>query len=760
MYDTRAGGAAVQPPSACMPFVARDTGNCSPRFVRLSIHALPSSSDLGTTAGMPLCAMLQPLALPGPGELPVPVVDPGPDGPVRCAKCKAYMCPFHRWTEGGRAWVCGLCGTRNDVRNGDLCHLAADGTRIDAPERPEFSLGSVEYAVGDAYCSRPPQTAAILAVIDASPAAQACGFTASCCDALKRALATCAGGDAARVGLVAVDGAVRFFRWRQPGDTPLQLLVADTEQPYAPSPGGAGLLAPLGSHRGDVEALLDAMPALLATSPRGPECVIGAAICAAVDALSGSGGRVIVFCAGSPTAGWGALPATGAARGSVADGDPLRSCAPADKAYIRLAGDAAERCVGVDLFIGGSACGDGLTVPTIGPLALHTGGTCTTYAGFTPSLDFGQLCNDVRWGLARPQAHDAVMRMRVSAGARVESYSGPSAIRAPQSDDVDLPCVDCDKAVMANLVIDDRRNDGAPFVAQCAMLFTTPQGQRRIRVHTLCVPVAGALAALFRGADLEVQLAAAQRKVAEDLLLRPAKFSAAALRERATSDAVTALHAYRRYCAANSAAGQLILPEALKLLPLYTLGLTKSAGLRVGALPDDRCAWALRVMSTGAAAVVPSCYPRLFDVTRLGEQGADGDDGSPALVVPGSQWLSSERLDSEGIHLVEDGATVLLHVAQRAPPARLAALFGTADGVTSATPVPALRTPQSCALHALLDALRTQRGAYMRLRVVRRPDAAAETTFFAMLIEDRSMAGMSYVEYLCHVHRLIQARYT
>jgi protein transport protein SEC24 len=48
----------------------------------------------------------------------------------------------------------------------------------------------------------------------------------------------------------------------------------------------------------------------------------------------------------------------------------------------------------------------------------------------------------------------------------------------------------------------------------------------------------------------------------------------------------------------------------------------------------------------------------------------------------------------------------------------------------------------------------------MRLRVVRRPDAAAETTFFAMLIEDRSMAGMSYVEYLCHVHRLIQARYT
>lgn len=35
-----------------------------------------------------------------------------------------------------------------------------------------------------------------------------------------------------------------------------------------------------------------------------------------------------------------------------------------------------------------------------------------------------------------------------------------------------------------------------------------------------------------------------------------------------------------RYCAASSSQGQLILPETLKLLPLYALALTKSTGLR------------------------------------------------------------------------------------------------------------------------------------------------------------------------------------
>jgi len=45
----------------------------------------------------------------------------------------------------------------------------------------------------------------------------------------------------------------------------------------------------------------------------------------------------------------------------------------------------------------------------------------------------------------------------------------------------------------------------------------------------------------------------------------------------------------------------------------------------------------------------------------------------------------------------------------------------------------------------------------MRLRVARKGDLA-EVGFFNALMEDKSTAGSSYVDYLCHVHRLIQNR--
>lgn len=49
------------------------------------------------------------------------------------------------------------------------------------------------------------------------------------------------------------------------------------------------------------------------------------------------------------------------------------------------------------------------------------------------------------------------------------------------------------------------------------------------------------------------------------------------IREQMTTLCINILHSYRKFCATVSSAGQLILPEALKLLPLYTLGMFLTA---------------------------------------------------------------------------------------------------------------------------------------------------------------------------------------
>lgn len=47
-------------------------------------------------------------------QIPLYLVNHGESGPVRCNRCKAYMCPFMQFMEGGRRYQCGFCSCVND----------------------------------------------------------------------------------------------------------------------------------------------------------------------------------------------------------------------------------------------------------------------------------------------------------------------------------------------------------------------------------------------------------------------------------------------------------------------------------------------------------------------------------------------------------------------------------------------------------------------------------------------------------------------
>ena len=61
--------------------------------------------------------------------------------------------------------------------------------------------------------------------------------------------------------------------------------------------------------------------------------------------------------------------------------------------------------------------------------------------------------------------------------------------------------------------------------------------------------------------------------------------------------------------------------------------------------------------------------------------------------------------------------------------------------------------------HKLVDAVRSQRPHLLQTTRVLAPKDALEPRFLACLIEDRAQASMSYVEFLCHVHRQIQNKF-
>jgi protein transport protein SEC24 len=59
-----------------------------------------------------------------------------------------------------------------------------------------------------------------------------------------------------------------------------------------------------------------------------------------------------------------------------------------------------------------------------------------------------------------------------------------------------------------------RRGRCCVSLFQCALLYTTTSGQRRIRLHTLALPTTDLISNVFKGADLDAQIAVMVRKQA------------------------------------------------------------------------------------------------------------------------------------------------------------------------------------------------------------------------------------------------------
>jgi protein transport protein SEC24 len=81
-----------------------------------------------------------------------------------------------------------------------------------------------------------------------------------------------------------------------------------------------------------------------------------------------------------------------------------------------------------------------------------------------------------------------------------------------------LPAIDCDKALLARIVLTEKLAAGSECFLQSALLYTNVAGQRVIRVHTLALPVTDNISTVFKGADLDAQV---RRSVARCGTRRP-----------------------------------------------------------------------------------------------------------------------------------------------------------------------------------------------------------------------------------------------
>jgi protein transport protein SEC24 len=115
---------------------------------------------------------------------------------------------------------------------------------------------------------------------------------------------------------------------------------------------------------------------------------------------------------------------------------------------------------------------------------------------------------------------------------------------------------------------------------------------------------------------------------------RVSKLGAKAIKEQIINDLVILLHTYRSKCAAQSSPSQLILPDNLKLLPLYTLSTLKSPAFKLlgNSKLDEKVAWLQKLLSLPHSLTPYLLYPRIYRVTDIG--GVDSGYGQYTEPAP------------------------------------------------------------------------------------------------------------------------------
>ncbi|XP_046709553.1 protein transport protein Sec24C isoform X1 [Silurus meridionalis] len=737
------------PPLVTTNFHVKDQGNASPRFIRCTAYNMPCTSDMAKQSQVPLAAVIKPLATLPPDENPPYIVDHGESGPIRCNRCKAYMCPYMQFIEGGRRFQCSFCSCVTEVPPHYFQHLDHTGKRVDCYDRPELSLGSYEFVATVDYCknNKIPQPPAFIFLIDVSYNAVKSGMVRIVCQELKTLLDHLPRENPdvesnVRVGFVTYNKVLHFYNVKASLAQPQMMVVSDVADMFVPLLDG--FLVNVSESRVVIESLLDQIPEMFADT-RETETVFGPVIQAGLEALKAAdcAGKLFVFHTSLPIAEAPGKLKNREDKKLVGTDKEKTLFQPQVSFYANLAKDCVAQGCCVDLFIFPNQYVD---VATLGVVPTSTGGSIYKYTYFQAQADQERFLNDLRKDVQKQVGFDAVMRVRTSTGIRATDFLG--SFYMSNTTDVELACLDPDKTITVEFKHDDKLSEETGALIQCAVLYTSCSGQRRLRVHNMAVNCCAQLAELYRNCETDTIINFFAKYAYRSVLNNPTKN----VRDSLVNQCAQILACYRKNCASPSSAGQLILPECMKLLPVYLNCVLKSDVLLPGAdvSLDDRAYLRQLVSAMDVADSHVFFYPRLLPVHKL-------DLESEALPVAVRD--SEERLSKGGIYLLETGLNLFLWVGVNTQQELLQNIFGNpafSQIDPNMTSLPKLENPYSKKLRGIIESFRAQRSRFMKMVVVKQEDKL-ELIFKHFLVEDKNNGGgASYVDFLCHMHKEIR----
>nr|AOY33862.1 SEC24-like protein A COPII coat complex component [Castor fiber] len=712
--------------------------NCNPELFRCTLTGIPQTQALLNKAKLPLGLLLHPFK----DLVQLPVVTSSTI--VRCRSCRTYINPFVSFLDQ-RRWKCNLCYRVNDVPEEFMYNPL---TRVygEPHRRPEVQNATIEFMAPSEYMLRPPQPPVYLFVFDVSHNAVETGYLNSVCQSLLDNLDLLPGNTRTKIGFITFDSTIHFYSLQEGLSQPQMLIVSDIEDVFIPMP--ENLLVNLNESKELVQDLLKTLPQMFTKSLE-TQSALGPALQAAFKLLSPTGGRMSVFQTQLPTLGVGALkPREEPNHRSSAKEIHLT---PSTDFYKKLALDCSGQQVAVDLFLLSGQYSD---LASLGCISRYSAGSVYYYPSYHHQhnpVQVQKLQKELQRYLTRKIGFEAVMRIRCTKGLAIHTFHGNFFVRS--TDLLSLPNVNPDAGYAVQMSVEESLTDTQLVSFQSALLYTSSKGERRIRVHTLCLPVVSTLNEVFLGADVQ----AISGLLANMAVDRSVTASLSDARDALVNALIDSLAAYRSSVLSNQQPG-LMVPFSLRLFPLFVLALLKQKSFQTGTnvRQDERIFAMCQVKNQPLVHLMLTTHPSLYRVDNLSDEGALSINDR-IIPQPPILQLSVEKLSRDGAFLLDAGSALMLWVGKNCAQSFLHQVLGVQNYASipqTMIDLPELDTPESVRTIAFISWLREQRPFFPVLYVIR-DESPMKANFLQNMVEDRTESALSYYEFLLHIQQQV-----
>ncbi|XP_061586196.1 uncharacterized protein si:dkey-13n15.2 [Cololabis saira] len=740
------GRVFVSEPFSCLPplsttsCVIEDKGNASPCVIRSTSYSIPCDGQMALLSRLPLGALVTPLGKQHAGEKDLPLCK-DTDCLLGCGCCGAPMCPAMAWQDCGQRFSCPFCEKLTEV---PWKHFqptrGVEGDRVDKDERPELSLGSYEITA-----SQKGESPALLLAVDVSASALRSGHLEFVTQQIHALFTSLNGEDGESlsdvpVGLMTYDSRIHLYDLSPNLSRPHMLVVTETEDLQLPL--REGLLVPLKDCVESIDSVLRLLPQFDAEFEDSRGVPIELPVKAGLAVLQGlrHPGKLLIF----HTSALIEAGHSNFSSGFFVPNRPMSIFQPPEQAVL-LAKECVRQGCGVHLFV--------LSQPDVGGawpghIPHLSGGALHTYSHLQGALDRERFSADLKRTVNIETCYQAELRIFVSKDLRVSGCYG-LFVPGPSPGHVTMATLDSRTTLAVELAHTRALDETRGAAIQVVLCYSNQAGERRTRVHTLTLRCSRHIQDMFRSCQAQTLLTFYCKKMYCAVLERPLQ----ELREELQTEVTEALASYRKHCCSSSvSAGQLVLPQHLRTLPVYINSLRKSEVLLPGLRSSvhQRLQQRCRVLGLDTASTVTHFYPRLLSLLLSGGAG-------------GHLRCCAASLEPRGLYLVDAPLALLLWVGIQVPACTLVELFNTScfsSLPSGETKLPALENRRSVAVRALIDALNVQAPGTRKLLVVKQGDSCEEA-LQRHLVEDKSPnGGASYADFLYHVHvnsiRLLQ----